>query len=114
MPASYVLKLRDVIVGRSELAERDSAARVARGPFRPGLGWDLVEPIFALAEGVNGSVSDEQRERYRRARDTLALGLYAPDNTLVESIRLDVRKDPGSPTGFVLHAEIVDEAFWNG
>lgn len=114
MPASYVLKLRDVIVGRSELAERDGAARVARGPFRPGLGWDLVEPIFALAEGTKGGVPDEQRERYRRARDTLALGLYAADGALVESIRLDVRKDPGSPTGLVLDAEIVDDAFWNG
>lgn len=113
MPASYVLKLRDVIVGRSELAARDGAKRLARGPFRPGLGWDLVEPIFALAGNPNEGVSDEQRARYRRARDTLALGLYAPDGSLVESIRLDVRKDPASPTGLVLDAEIVDDAFWN-
>lgn len=114
MPASYVLKLRDVIVGRSELGERDRASRVAHGSFRPGLGWDLVEPIFALAEGADGGVADEQRQRYRRARDTLALGLYGPDGALVECIRLDVRRDPGSPTGLVLDAEIVDDAFWTG
>lgn len=108
----FVLKLRDVIVGRSELGERDRERGVARGPFRPGLGWDLVEPIFGLAESAGGSVPEEQRARYRRARDTLALALYAPNEALVESIRLEVHKDAGSPTGLMLDATIVDDAFW--
>ncbi len=112
MPASFVLKLRDVIVGRSDLAERDGDRRVARGPFRPGLGWDLVEPIFGLADGSSATVSEEQRERYRRARDTLALALYAPDGALVESVRLDIRRDSASPTGLSLDAAIVDDSFW--
>lgn len=112
MPVSYVLKLRDVIVGRSDLAERDRGSRVARGAFRPGLGWDLVEPIFGLADGANGGVSNEQRARYQRARDTLALALYAPDGVLVESIRLDIQRDNTSPTGLVLDAAIVDDDFW--
>lgn len=108
----FTLKLRDVIVGRSELEERDREHGVARGPFRPGLGWDLVEPIFGLAESARGTVSDEQRERYRRARDTLALALYAPNDALVESVRLEVHKDATSPTGLMLDATIVDDDFW--
>lgn len=108
----FTLKLRDVIVGRSELGERDRALGVARGPFRPGLGWDLVEPIFGLAESAGGTVSEEQRERYRHARETLALALYAPNDALVESTRLEVHMDAGSPTGLVLDATIVDDAFW--
>lgn len=109
---SYVLKLRDVIVGRSDLAQRDADRRTARGAFRPGLGWELVEPIFALLPVGDVDASDEQRSRYRRARDTLALALYTRDGVLVDTGRLDVLRDDASPTGLVLDAAIVDPAFW--
>jgi hypothetical protein len=109
---SYVLKLRDVIVGRADLTERDTARSSARGSFRPGLGWELVEPIFALARAGGEVPSDADRARYRRARDTLALALYAPDGTLVDTVRLDVLVDDSSPTGLVLDAAIVDPGFW--
>ncbi len=55
---------------------------------------------------------DEQRARYRRARDTLALALYDRDGALVESVRIDVHRDTRSPTGLVLDAAIVDDDFW--
>ena len=110
---SYVLKLRDVIVGRSELAERDPARRTARGAFRPGLGWELVEPIFALLPVGDAQAPSEQRDRYRRARDTLALALYGPDGALVETSRIDITADAASPTRLVLDVVIVDAAFWH-
>lgn len=109
---SFVLKLRDVIVGRSDLAERDAAHRTARGAFRPGLGWELVEPIFALLPVGDATATDERRDRYRRARDTLALVLYGPDATLIETSRIDIRPDAASPTGLVLEVAVVDSAFW--
>lgn len=109
---SYVLRLRDVIVGRSDLAERDAERRTARDAFRPGLGWELVEPIFALLPVGDMAASDEQRERYRRARDTLALALYGPDAALVDTARIDIVPDPTSPTGLALEVGVVDDAFW--
>jgi hypothetical protein len=109
---SYVLKLRDVIVGRSDLAQRDADRRTARGAFRPGLGWELVEPIFALLPVGDVDASDEQRSRYRRARDTLALVLYAPNGALVETSRIDITPDAASSTGLTLDVGVVDETFW--
>lgn len=108
----YVLKLRDVIVGRSDLAQRDAARRVARGAFRPGLGWDLVEPIFALLPTGNVDAHAEQRARYRQARDTLALALYAPGGALIETARIDITRDATSGTGLTLDVGVVDDAFW--
>ena len=109
----FVLKLRDVIVGRSDLAKRDRTLQIARGVFRPGVGWELVEPIFTML-GVEGSDDrgDEQRARYRRARDTLALALYTAAGALVESSRIDIRRDGSSPSGLILEIKVVDDAFW--
>ena len=110
---SYVLKLRDVIVGRCDLAQRDGERRTARGAFRPGLGWELVEPIFSLLPVGDVEAMVEQRARYRRARDTLAIVLYAPNGALVETSRIDITPDASSSTGLTLEVGIVDEAFWN-
>ena len=110
---SYVLKLRDVIVGRSALDKGDATRAIARGPFRPGLGWELVEPIFALLPVGDTAASDEQRERYRQARDTLALALHAPDGRLVDTSRIDILADPESPTGLTLEVRVKDGDFFS-
>ena len=109
----FVLKLRDVIVGRSDLATRDRTLHIARGVFRPGVGWELVEPIFTML-GVHGGDdrSEEQRDRYRRARHTLALTLYNSAGALVDSTRIDIQRDGSSPSGLVLEIKVVDDAFW--
>lgn len=94
---SHVLKLREVVVGRCDFADGAAAAGASRAPFRPGLGWGLVEPIFQLqGEGTDAAT----RSRYRKARDTLALALYARDGSLVETSRIDITADTSSPTGF--------------
>lgn len=109
---TFVLKLRDVIVGRSDLATRDGTHGTMRGTFRPGLGWELVEPIFALLPVGDHGASDEQRERYRKARDTLALALYASDGALVETSHIDIMSDVASPTGLVLAVRVVGDALF--
>lgn len=106
----FVLKLRDVIVGRSTLADRDAARRTARGPFRPGLGWELVEPIFDLRPADGAGATAEQRQRYRAARDTLALALHGADGALIDTSRIDIVRDAASPTGLTLEVALTDDA----
>jgi len=101
-PESHVLKLRDVIMGRCAFPSPLSAG-TSRAPFRPGLGWELVEPVFQLQQGAG----PEAQARYRAARDALSLALYAPGGALVETARIDVFADEKSPTGLMLEAVVV-------
>ena len=70
---SFTLKMSGVIVGRSELENRDATGSRATGVFRPGLGYDLVQPIFDLYESAGDSA--EALSRYRKSRDALHLEL---------------------------------------
>ncbi len=77
----YTLKLSDVIIGYSELEDRDPILGMASGVFRPGFGYELVQPVFRLfSESTpmpGGEPLDEPKlERYHAARDRLGLGLY--------------------------------------
>jgi hypothetical protein len=102
---SYVLKLKGVIVGRSDLEDRDPATRIATGVFRRGVGYELVEPIFALRD-ENG-----RSDRYRRARDTLALVLFDEAGTLIDTSAIDIEGD-ANPNELRLRAAIPDPSFW--
>ena len=109
----YTLKLRDVVIGWSDLERRDLGTGIARGDFRPGLGWDLVEPIFVLRPTDPTAPDAADREhRYRRARDTLSLSLHAGDGTMVDTARIDVMRDEASATDLALEVVVVDQAFW--
>lgn len=109
----FTLKLRDVVIGWSDLERRDEKSGIARGDFRPGLGWDLVEPIFVLRPTDPAAPDAADREhRYRRARDTLALSLHAGDGAMVDTARIDVMEDEESATRLTLEVVIVDRGFW--
>ena len=101
---TFTLKLHGVIVGRSDLEERDPEARTASGPFRKGAGYDLVEPIFDLRH------AGADAERYRKARDTLALTLYDEAGDLLDTSAIDL--EPGNSGQLILRATIVDPRFW--
>lgn len=85
----YTLKLHGTTVGWSELESFDPVERRAWGPFRPGIGYALVQPIFALfSEAVpmkGGEPRDKDKlDRYYAARDRLGLELYDGSGSLVE------------------------------
>ncbi len=76
----HTVKLHGIIVGHSDLEQRDASLGRAWGPFRPGLGYELVQPIFRLfSEAVpmpGGEPRDHDKlERYHAARDKLGLEL---------------------------------------
>ena len=110
---SFTLRLKDITIGWSDLETRDSSTRIARGAFRPGLGWELVEPIFVLRpEGSAGADLLEQEVRSRRARDTLDLSLHGADGAEIDTARIDIMRDESSATELALEVAIVDRDFW--
>ena len=111
----YTVRLRDIVIGWSDLGRRDRNARVARGEFRPGVGYELVEPIFVLKpEDPHAPDALEKEARYKRARDTLALSLHGPDDVMIDTARIDILRDRSFATTLALEASIVDRSFWSG
>lgn len=109
---SFTLTMSNVIVGRSELEHRDPARRLAVGAFRPALGYELAQPVFALYDAAAGDAA--ALARYRQARDALRLTLASSSGTTVAVRELRVRRaDPGTESAaLVLEIETDDPAFW--
>ena len=84
----FTVKMRNVTIGWSELEALDAGMGAASGAFRPGPGYDLVQPVFQLfadgqGDGSEESVDHAMLRRYHAARDRLGLSLHAPDGTLI-------------------------------
>lgn len=83
----HTIRLQSVIVGHSDLENIEPELGRAWGAFRPGLGYELVQPVFRLfAKAVprDGSPKDaEELERYYAARDALQLRLEDADGQLI-------------------------------
>jgi len=107
---SFTLKMSGVIVGRSELENRDPSRRAASGVFRPGLGYDLAEPIFSLYETAGSDA--EALARYRKSRDALRLQLTDSSGRAVDVRELHIRRT-ASAAAPSLEIETDDPAFWS-
>ena len=111
---SFTLTMSGVIVGRSELETRDSAGQVARGEFRPGLGYDLVQPVFLLYETAAGDSAG--LAKYRKAREALRLQLADSSGAPVSIRELHIRRaadQEASESGLVLEVETSDPIIWS-
>jgi hypothetical protein len=75
----YTLRMHGVTVGHSDLERRDPTTNTAAGVFRPGLGYELVEPIFQL-----------DGERGRQAVEKLALELVDAKGKVVPTARIAI------------------------
>ena len=116
---SYTLKMRGVIVGRSSLEQANRSAGVATGVLRPGLGYDLVQPVFRLyAEAVpdpDAPPHDEEKlRRYRAALERLGLELFDRVGRRVETTSIHISDYVAERGSSALALEIVtqDAAFW--
>lgn len=114
----HTVKLHGVIVGHSDLESADESLGRAWGTFRPGLGYELVQPVFRLfSEAVpmpGGEPRDKEKlARYHAARDALGLELVdAQGNRIATSaIHIADYSDQGK---IELEVLISDEEYWAG
>jgi hypothetical protein len=115
----HTLRLSGVIVGHSELEHAEPELGRAHGAFRPGLGYDLVQPVFRLfAEAVppDGERRDEAKlARYYKARDALPLELQDAHGERIATTTIhiaDYRAEQGAEA-LELDVLIKDDAYWS-
>ena len=77
----YTVRMHGITVGHSDLERRAPSTNAASGVFRPGLGYELVEPIFQL-----------DGDRRRQALDKLALELVDAHGLVVLTTRIEIRE----------------------
>ena len=114
----HTLKLHGIIVGHSDLEHSDRGVGRAWGAFRPGLGYDLVQPVFRLyaqAVAADGSQQDAAKlERYYKARDALNLELTDETGAKIPTSTIhiaDYSVEDG-PSAIRLDVLISDEDYW--
>jgi len=113
----HTVKLHDVILGHSDLECVDQMVGRAWGAFRPGIGYELVQPVFRLfTEAVpmpGGEPMDEVKlARYYAARDKLQLSLVDAAGEMIETSAIHIA-DYIEEQGIIqLEALIKDEAYW--
>ena len=114
----HTVRLQTVIVGYSELESIDPDLGRAWGAFRPGLGYELVQPVFRLfAQAVlrDGSAKNsELLERYYSARDALHLQLEDPNGRVIKTSAIhivDYTVEEGS-SALELDVLISEDAYW--
>jgi hypothetical protein len=115
----HTVRLHGVIVGHSDLEHAEPAVGRAHGAFRPGVGYELVQPVFrlfALAVPRDGSPKDDDAlERYYKARDALNLELVDASGAPIATSALhiadySVEEGPGA---MELDALISDAGYWS-
>ena len=114
----HTVRLKGVIVGHSELENADRGVRRAWGAFRPGVGYELVEPIFRLfTEAVppNGGARDEAKlARYHGARDKLGLELVDAAGRQIRTTTIHIAdyRDDSADGRIELDVLISDDQYW--
>ena len=114
----HTIRLQAVIVGHSELENIEPELGRAWGAFRPGIGYELVQPVFRLfAHAVphDGSAKDAKLlERYYKARDALGLRLEDADGRPIRTSAIhiaDYTVEEGSGA-LVIDVLISEDAYW--
>jgi hypothetical protein len=113
----HTVKLKSVVVGWSDLEQADPFAGTARGLFRPGVGYDLVQPIFNLyAEAVpspGAEVQDQAKlDRYLKSRDALGLSLEDEHGRVVRTSAIHIEDYTGRRGGIAVEVLISDREYW--
>lgn len=113
----HTVKLHGVIVGHSDLESVDESLGRAWGKFRPGLGYELVQPVFKLfSEAVpmpGGEPRDQEKlARYHAARDRLGLSLVDAEGNVIETTAIHIADYLEQKGKLELEVLISDGAYW--
>jgi len=114
----HTVRLHGVIVGHSELEHAQPELGRAWGAFRPGLGYELVQPVFRLfahAVPKDGASKDvELLDRYHKSRDALSLALEDANGRPIRTSAIhiaDYTVEEGA-TAIELDVLISDDSYW--
>ena len=114
----HTVRLKDIVVGWSDLENADPALGRARGRFRPGVGYDLVQPVFQLyAEAVptpgGDALDPDKLDRYHRSRDALGLSLEDAAGRAIPTSAIHIEDYSDSKAGSMeLEVLISDREYW--
>jgi hypothetical protein len=119
MSVRHTVKLNGIVVGHSELEERDESLGRAWGRFRPGLGYELVQPVFRLfSEAVpmpGGEPRDQDKlARYHSARDKLGLELVDASGRSIPTSAIHIADYTQERGQDALELDVLtnDDEFW--
>lgn len=118
LPMRHTLKLHGVVIGWSDLERIEPELGRARGHFRPGVGYDLVQPVFRLYTEAVPRADDVRRdeaklERYYRSRDALKLELFDPSGRRIPTSTIHIADYSGENGGECeLDVLIADSSYW--
>ena len=114
----HTVRLHGVIVGHSELENLDPDHGRAWGEFRPGMGYELVQPVFQLfaqAVPLGGGQRDRALlDRYHESRDALNLELQDDRGQRIHTSAIhiaDYSGEEGAPAP-ELDVLISEHAYW--
>jgi hypothetical protein len=114
----HTVRLKDIVVGWSDLEDAEPNLGRARGRFRPGLGWDLVQPVFQLfskAVPTPGADPEDKEllERYFKARDLLGLSLVDGEGEAVKTSAIHIADYSAERGGSIeIEVLIADREYW--
>jgi hypothetical protein len=117
----HTVRLHGVVIGYSELEDVDVSLGRAKGRFRPGTGYELVQPVFRLfSEAVpvpGAAVSDaEKLERYHRSRDALGLALEDDSGRTIRTSAIHIsdysENSENKAAAIELEVLISDREYW--
>ena len=117
--STHTVRLHGIAIGYSELEDTDPALGRARGRFRPGVGYELVQPIFRLySEAVpvpGADVKDaEKLDRYHRSRDALGLSLEDDAGHSIRTSAIHISDYSGRREGAIeIEVLISDPEYWS-
>ena len=114
----HTVKMHGVIVGHSDLESADESLGRAWGAFRPGLGYELVQPVFRLFSQAVPTRGGEPRDdftlaRYHAARDKLALDLVDANGNQIETTTIHIADYLDEDGSLELDVLIRDAGYWS-
>jgi hypothetical protein len=114
----HTVMLKGVAIGYSDLEDADPTLGRARGQFRPGVGYELVQPVFQLftqaVPSPGAEVADaEKLARYHKSRDALGLSLEDDRGRAIRTTAIHIADYSHLDRGSMqLEALISDAEYW--